>query len=271
MVVDAVRAYTDATSGLAEPSRKRAVAAARTLIREGGGELPEEGVGQSIQALAAELIETGQSNREALAALVAAEVAAAVERLDVVPRTEYDRLARRVAELERRLAGVRAPLRQAPAGPVPAPAEERAEDRASAVPEPAVQTPAAAPAERKAGAGQAEGEKDAPAAEEPPARSAAGEKAAAAEDAQGADAEKAPAGQPEKAAGEKEESAAEKPEQEPGEKAEPAEAKKAGAKSGQKASGRTRSAAKSSGSAAKAGAKRTAGARSKTAGTAKKG
>lgn len=112
MVVDAVRTYLDAANGLTELSRRDAVAAARALLRSEGravGAAAAEGeaaprVGQSIQALAGELIETSQANRSAVADLVRAEVARQLESMDVVPREEHERLARRVAELERRLA-----------------------------------------------------------------------------------------------------------------------------------------------------------------------
>ncbi|WP_017573047.1 accessory factor UbiK family protein [Nocardiopsis halotolerans] len=112
MVVDAVRTYLDAASGLTELSRKQAVAAAKTLLRASGSASPSAGesenmpprVGQSIQTLAGELIETSQSNRAAIADLVRSEVERQLERMDVVPRAEHERLVRRVAELERRLA-----------------------------------------------------------------------------------------------------------------------------------------------------------------------
>ena len=113
MVVDAVRTYLDAANGLTELSRKQAVAAAKTLLRAEGtvgpapaaadGEAPPR-VGQSIQALAGELIETSQANRAAVADLVRAEVRSALEQMDMVPRAEYERVVRRVAELERRMA-----------------------------------------------------------------------------------------------------------------------------------------------------------------------
>lgn len=113
MVVDAVRTYLDAASGLTELSRKEAVAAAKVLLRAGGAGAPaaeqEPGgtpprVGRTIQALAGELLETSRANREALAELVRSEVEHRLERMDVVPRSEHERLVRRVAELERRLA-----------------------------------------------------------------------------------------------------------------------------------------------------------------------
>ncbi len=115
MVVDAVRTYLDAANGLTELSRKQAVAAAKTLLRANGavasapspvvadGEAPPR-VGQSIQTLAGELIETSQANRAAVADLVRAEVRQALEQMDMVPRAEYERVVRRVAELERRMA-----------------------------------------------------------------------------------------------------------------------------------------------------------------------
>ena len=116
MVVDAVRTYLDAANGLTELSRRDAVAAARALLRSDGravGATAAEGeaaprVGQSIQALAGELIETSQANRSAIADLVREEVGRQLQSMDVVPREEHERLARRVAELERRLAARRA-------------------------------------------------------------------------------------------------------------------------------------------------------------------
>jgi len=111
MVVDAVRTYLDAANGLTELSRKQAVAAAKTLLRANGatpsavpdGETPPR-VGQSIQTLAGELIETSQANRAAVAELVRSEVRSALEQMDMVPRAEHERMVRRVAELERRMA-----------------------------------------------------------------------------------------------------------------------------------------------------------------------
>ncbi|WP_017541764.1 coiled-coil domain-containing protein [Nocardiopsis halophila] len=149
MVVDAVRTYMDATSGLNELTRKRAVAAAKSLIRESGAgeDAPGEGLGRTIQALAAELIETGQANREALRELVRAEVGREMERRDMVPRSEYDRLARRVAELERRLASVRggAPLWTRAAAVPEQAAPEQAAPEQEPEPEPAPAAVAEAP------------------------------------------------------------------------------------------------------------------------------
>ncbi|KOX19157.1 hypothetical protein [Nocardiopsis sp. NRRL B-16309] len=129
MVVDAVRTYSDATSGLTELSRKEAVAAAKALLKASGRpaapaapaadqEAMPARVGQSIQALAGELIATNEANRTAIADLVRSEVAHQLERMDIVPRTEYERVVRRVAELERRLAARhmadRVPLNEVP-------------------------------------------------------------------------------------------------------------------------------------------------------------
>ncbi|WP_017616455.1 coiled-coil domain-containing protein [Nocardiopsis salina] len=132
MVVDAVRTYLDAANGLTELSRRDAVAAARALLRtdqrSAGAAAGAEGesaprVGQSIQVLAGELIETSQANRAAIADLVREEVGRQLETMDVVPRSEHERLSRRVAELERRLAARHAVERalsvDASAGPQP--------------------------------------------------------------------------------------------------------------------------------------------------------
>ncbi|MDT0330324.1 coiled-coil domain-containing protein [Nocardiopsis lambiniae] len=138
MVVDAVRTYLDAANGLTELSRKEAVAAAKTLLRASGPSAPvgEAGavpprVGQSIQALAGELLETSRANREALAELVRAEVEHRLERMDVVPRAEHERLVRRVAELERRLAA-----RQGWERPVAVPAPQERAEETPVAPEP---------------------------------------------------------------------------------------------------------------------------------------
>ncbi|WP_393916248.1 accessory factor UbiK family protein [Halostreptopolyspora alba] len=132
MVVDAVRSYFDAASGLTELTRKRAVAAAKTLLRavderaagatgppdradppageDDGGTQRTSRVGHDIQSLASELIETNQANRAALSSMVQAEVTRVLDRLDLVRRDEYERVVRRVAELERRLATQRVPV-----------------------------------------------------------------------------------------------------------------------------------------------------------------
>ncbi|GAB3212167.1 hypothetical protein ACQEU5_16945 [Marinactinospora thermotolerans] len=160
MVVDAVRTYLDAASGFTELTRKRAVAAAKTLLREEEGRSAVakgadtargavdgvEGavratrVGHTIQTLAADLIETSKANRAALDDLIEAEVRRVLDRLDLVRRDEYDRLARRVAELERRLAsrtavrpvppagGATPPLVPSPSAPVAVESPEARED-----------------------------------------------------------------------------------------------------------------------------------------------
>lgn len=161
MVVDAVRTYLDAANGLTELSRKEAVSAAKALLRAGGagGSPPPAGdgaqgppprVGQNIQALAGELIETSQANRAAIADLVRAEVGHALEQMDMVPRAEHERVVRRVAELERRLGARHAveralaprdgassvlPVREEPVEPTePAEPEPASQETASAEP-----------------------------------------------------------------------------------------------------------------------------------------
>ncbi|MBB6171106.1 polyhydroxyalkanoate synthesis regulator phasin [Nocardiopsis mwathae] len=152
MVVEAVRTYLDAASGLTELTRKRAVAAAKTLLKAGDDRAGDTAdavatgrVGQNIQALATDLMETNDANRQALGALVQAEVERAVANLDLVPRAEYERLSRRVAELERRLAARRTPVPPAPApAAVPAPTPMPAAVAAPAAPVPVVPPVAAA-------------------------------------------------------------------------------------------------------------------------------
>ncbi|TDQ47542.1 hypothetical protein [Actinorugispora endophytica] len=134
MVVDAVRTYLEAASGFTELTRKHAVAAAKTLLKESdersGGAITRAAdtakstvenvessvrgtrVGHSIQALATDLIETSRANRAAIGTLVEGEVERLLDRLDLVRRDEHDRLLRRVAELERRLASTAAAQRR---------------------------------------------------------------------------------------------------------------------------------------------------------------
>ncbi|GAA1000347.1 membrane fusogenic activity family protein [Nocardiopsis tropica] len=205
MVVDAVRTYLDAANGLTELSRKQAVAAAKTLLRANGaggpalpgageGDTPPPRVGQSIQALAGELIETSQANRSALADLVRAEVGRQLERMDVVPRGEHERLVRRVAELERRLAArhaverALAPEAAGAASPV-APATGPAGQDADAV---AARGPAAPPETQGAAGGGGPEVREAPGGEAPE-----GSSGAAADDRDGAG---DPAGEGEEAA-----------------------------------------------------------------------
>ncbi|WP_017589808.1 hypothetical protein [Nocardiopsis ganjiahuensis] len=180
MVVDAVRTYLDAANGLTELSRKQAVAAAKTLLRAdgaaasapvaSGGEAPPR-VGQSIQTLAGELIETSQANRAAVADLVRAEVRQALEQMDMVPRAEYERMVRRVAELERRMAArqvverVLAP-RGGASSALPMSEEDGQEDRARAEagPRARAQAPSRARAAEAVSAGSGEAVEEAGAA-----------------------------------------------------------------------------------------------------------
>lgn len=116
-VVDVVRTYMDAASGLTRLTRQRAVVAAKTLLkvedRYTGDAAPREAtpdettrgsVGAGIQSLASELVTTSAANREALGELVEVEIDRVLNEAGYVRREEHDRLLRRVADLERRLA-----------------------------------------------------------------------------------------------------------------------------------------------------------------------
>ncbi|QVQ52111.1 hypothetical protein J4H86_25935 [Spiractinospora alimapuensis] len=107
----------DAASGLTRLTRQRAVVAAKTLLkvedrytadaapREAAPEETTRGsVGAGIQSLASELVATSAANREALGELVAVEMDRVLSEAGYVRREEHDRLLRRVADLERRLA-----------------------------------------------------------------------------------------------------------------------------------------------------------------------
>lgn len=179
MVVDAVRTYLDAANGLTELSRKQAVAAAKSLLKANGSVSPQVAeadgppprLGQNIQALAGELIETSQANRAAIADLVRAEVESALERMDMVPRSEYERVVRRVAELERRMAA-RQPVERVVASrgessPVPRAPVEGEEGRQEPVPAPEASVTVDAPETAASTVGSEPVEETVPSSSEP--------------------------------------------------------------------------------------------------------
>lgn len=145
MVIDVVRTYFDVASGFTELTRRRAVAAARTLLRDGqAGAEPEAGdaeqyrprAGTGIQALAAELVETNAANRTRLTEFVDQEVRRQIGQLDVVSRTEHERALRRINELERRLVARTTPAvsTRPPASHSAAPAAEPSDPEHAASP-----------------------------------------------------------------------------------------------------------------------------------------
>ncbi|WP_200216270.1 phasin family protein [Micromonospora coerulea] len=111
---DAWRAYLELAMGLTEAPRKKAQDAVRRVVGQGGAT-----AGQ-LQALAEELVSTGQANREALTKLVRFEVDRALGAVGLATADEVAELTRRVHELERQLREAKA----APTGagaPVSAP------------------------------------------------------------------------------------------------------------------------------------------------------
>ncbi|WP_446219931.1 phasin family protein [Micromonospora sp. IBHARD004] len=125
---DAWRAYLELAMGLTEAPRKKAQDAVRRVVGQGGAT-----AGQ-LQALAEELVSTGQANREALTKLVRFEVDRALGAVGLATADEVAELTRRVHELERQLREAKAvPAGASAAAPVSAPAGRPAPTPTTAV------------------------------------------------------------------------------------------------------------------------------------------
>ncbi|MCU1588377.1 MAG: hypothetical protein JWN31_1870 [Frankiales bacterium] len=94
---DAVKGYLVLASGLTEVTRQRAVAAAKTLVAQGGA-----AAGQ-VTALADDLVAQSKSNREAVTALVRFEIDKALGRVGLASAEEVTELNARVRSLEAEL------------------------------------------------------------------------------------------------------------------------------------------------------------------------
>jgi hypothetical protein len=98
-MLDAMRGYLHAASGLTELTRKRAQELAQSLI-SAGGSTAGAGVAAQVSSVAEELISAAKSNRAAVRDMVRGEVEVAVGHLGLVPATELDRAYRKIAKLE---------------------------------------------------------------------------------------------------------------------------------------------------------------------------
>jgi polyhydroxyalkanoate synthesis regulator phasin len=128
VILDDLRGYVQLASGLTEATTAKAKEAVSALVASGLTLSTRAMSGDDAQAptdpaqspdlddLAADLLATSEANRQALLALVRAEVDKALGRLGIVREDELAALRRRVERLEQ-AAG-------APSAPAPAPAPE---------------------------------------------------------------------------------------------------------------------------------------------------
>ncbi|MDP8978165.1 MAG: phasin family protein, partial [Actinomycetota bacterium] len=86
---------THDAEGLGDLTRRTAEALVRTLVRQG------EATADRAEQLVTEVLARSERNRDALLGMVRAEVERTVDRLGLVRREELERLAARVASLDR--------------------------------------------------------------------------------------------------------------------------------------------------------------------------
>jgi polyhydroxyalkanoate synthesis regulator phasin len=158
-VLDAVRGYLHAASGLTELTRKRAQELAQSLIASGSAGLGGGAVVGQVSAVADELLSTARSNRAAVREMVRGEVEVAIGRLGLVPATELATAHQQIAALEAAVAELRQASPRTAAKPDAEPrarvrvkraAITRDPPRASAAPIAAPASPAQKPAAKKA-------------------------------------------------------------------------------------------------------------------------
>jgi polyhydroxyalkanoate synthesis regulator phasin len=89
-MIDALKRYTQALSGLADVSRQRAEQIANALAKQGLVSTDQ------VRSIAQELARRGEENRERLLAVIRREL----PRLGVASRNEVERLKQRVQALE---------------------------------------------------------------------------------------------------------------------------------------------------------------------------
>lgn len=104
---DALKSYLALAGSVTELTRQRAVEAAKALVASG------EAATEQVTALAEDLLTQTRQNREAVVALVGAEVDRALGRVGLASADEVASLTERVRALESRLAeaGDKAPAK----------------------------------------------------------------------------------------------------------------------------------------------------------------
>jgi ribosomal protein L17 len=98
-MLDGMRGYLHAATGLTELTRKRAQELAQSLLSASGSS-STGAVAAQVSSVAEELINAAKSNRAAVREMVRGEVEVAVARLGLVPATELAKAHRKIAKLE---------------------------------------------------------------------------------------------------------------------------------------------------------------------------
>jgi polyhydroxyalkanoate synthesis regulator phasin len=98
---DALKTYLAMANGLTEVSRKRAKAAAKKLVKQGGATV------EQVQALTEDLLSTSSANRESLTTLVRYEVDRALGLVGLATVEEVENLTARIHDLEAQLRNAR--------------------------------------------------------------------------------------------------------------------------------------------------------------------
>ncbi len=103
MVLDGLRGYLQLATGLTDVTRERALAAARSVVAQGGASVdavvPPQ-VKSQVTTLTEDLLAASKANRALLLHLVRAEVERSVARLGLVSKVELDAERRRADRLE---------------------------------------------------------------------------------------------------------------------------------------------------------------------------
>ncbi len=103
MVLDGLRGYLQLATGLTDVTRERALAAARSVVAQGGASVdavvPQQ-VKSQVTTLTEDLLAASKANRALLLHLVRAEVERSVARLGLVSKVELDAERRRADRLE---------------------------------------------------------------------------------------------------------------------------------------------------------------------------
>ncbi len=145
-MLDDLRSYLQMASGLTEATAAKARDAVTGLLAHGvtlgSRAIPDAQVVGQVQDLADDLVSTSRANREALTAMIRAEVDKAVARMGFVREEELAAVRRHVQRLEAEIEALREPA----ASPEPAVSPDAAVSTDAAVsPEPAVSTDGASP------------------------------------------------------------------------------------------------------------------------------
>jgi polyhydroxyalkanoate synthesis regulator phasin len=117
MVLDGLRGYLQLASGLTDVTRERALAAARSLVAQGGAGVDAvvpAPVKSQVATLTEDLLAASRANRTLLLHLVRTEVERSVARLGLVSKAELDAERRRADRLEAKVRELETKVSTAP-------------------------------------------------------------------------------------------------------------------------------------------------------------